>query len=81
MPYCKCQPKITDKCERCGEEKRFEPRKGETYFVPDRNCPKLFSRCRWQNNLWDMILFANNLVFRTKEEAIALAKKMLKAVE
>lgn len=81
MSYCKCPPKITDKCERCGEKERWAPKYGETYYCPEPDDePKYFSE-KWDGNELDNLLFSRNLVCKTKEEAIALAEKMLKAVE
>lgn len=66
--------------------KKWKPKKGERFFIPcfewymvDGNKPYLVST--WQDSIGDLCYYKQNFVCKTKTEAIALAKAMLKVAE
>lgn len=68
--------------ERDGKEYKEEkwiPRAGYEYYFPDISYQKLDYCCVWTDDGNDRWRLKNNLVFKTKEEAIERAKAMLKA--
>ena len=54
---------------------------GATYYTPDVASSKLYTEVIYDMDTWDMENIKRGIVFKTKEEAIACAKKMLKAIE
>ena len=58
----------------------WTPEMGEKYYVPYFDDDKKYNSCTWTDHILDSHRLANNLVCRTKEEAIALTDKMLGAV-
>jgi len=60
---------------------KWVPEKGMTYFIPDVSGENKYYPSTWANHEIDNYRLANNLVCRTKEEAIALTDKMLGAVK
>jgi len=59
---------------------KWAPTPDETYYVPSINDKSKYDYEYWTNDELDKHRLANNLVCRTKEEAIALTDKMLGAV-
>lgn len=56
-------------------------RDGVIYFVPDVCRKELYDGCMYVADDWDKRAMERGIVFQTKEEAIACAKKMLAAVK
>ena len=61
--------------------KKWKPKMKEEYFTPFLHPEVLYSSYEWDNHYVEMWRLNNNLVCKTKIEAIAKAKKMLKAIE
>jgi len=59
---------------------KWTPEMDEKYYTPYTGDVTKYISCTWTNNKTDKHFLANNLVCRTKEEAIALTDKMLGAV-
>ena len=62
----------------------WKPKAGEIYYIPDipwENEGDRYSYAVWLNDSIDQFRFKNNLVFRTKEEAIARANEILKVLK
>ena len=59
---------------------KWTPEMNEVYCIPSLTCEGKYDYRYWDNNKTDKYYLANNLVCRTKEEAIALTDKMLGAV-
>jgi hypothetical protein len=59
----------------------WKPKSGETYFQPSIYNDSLFLEITWDNTFFENKLFKHGLVFKTKMEAIACAKKMLKCAK
>ena len=57
------------------------PKEGDLYYTPALSLDELVGAETWRACRHDHILRDRNLVFRTKEDAIAAAKKMLKAIQ
>lgn len=57
------------------------PKEGDLYYTPALSLDELVSAETWRACRYDHIIRDRNLVFRTKEDAIAAAKKMLKAIQ
>lgn len=53
----------------------------DTYFVPDIIDERRYFQYQWLGDELDMRCKKRGLVFRTKEEAIEVAKKMLEVVK
>lgn len=60
-------------------KKYWRPKNGEKYFMPDLifGLQKYFTYSFWKDEYLDNLRYENNLVFRTKEEAIAEAERIL----
>ena len=56
------------------------PKYGDLYYTPDFANDDLVRARNWIDCTFDRNLKKNNLVFRTKDEAVAAAKKMLRAI-
>ena len=56
------------------------PKYGDLYYTPDFANDDLVRARNWIDCTFDRKLKKNNLVFRTKDEAVAAAKKMLRAI-
>ena len=56
-------------------------KKGVRYYFPVPSISDLYNSVTYTADDWDKIIVERGLVFRTKEEAIACAKKMLAAVK
>lgn len=64
------------------EEPKWEPKEDELYYFPDFSEEDLCCNTMFFNSdAGDKQRLINGLCFRTKEEAIAAAKKMLKALK
>lgn len=59
----------------------WKPKKGEIYFCPSINNDSLFIEMTWINDMADDKCFKRGLVFKTQEQAIACAKKMLESIK
>jgi len=59
---------------------KWTPERGMTYFIPHVSYESKYDFHIWTNDELGNLQLANNLVCRTKEEAIALTDKMLGAV-
>ena len=57
--------------------KKWVPLKGDIYFYARPTGCELYNDCVWSNDEFDKWLLKHNLVFKTKQEAIAAAKFML----
>jgi len=60
---------------------KWVPERGMAYFIPDLFAENKYTVSSWFDRKFDNHWLANNLVCRTKEEAIALTDKMLTAVK
>ena len=60
---------------------KWVPEDGKIYYIPNILSDNKYDYYYWTNNEYDKHYLANNLVCRTKEEAIALTDKMLGAVK
>ena len=56
------------------------PKHRDLYYAPCFTDDDLFRARNWIGCTFDRKLKKNNLVFRTKDEAVAAAKKMLRAI-
>lgn len=56
------------------------PKHHDLYYTPCFTDDDLFRARNWIDCTYDRNLKNNNLVFRTREEAVAAAKKMLEAI-
>lgn len=54
---------------------------GMSYYRPDINTDTMYTDTTYYNDAYDKILKSRGLVFKTKEEAINCAKKMLEVVK
>jgi len=61
--------------------KKWVPKKGDRYYVPSPEYGSLWFSAFWYEDYLNRERFKNNLVCKTKEEAIEKAKKMLEAVK
>jgi hypothetical protein len=66
------------------KKKPWKPKVNERYYVPDINDDE--EDCRYTSYIWhdselDSFYTNHNMVFRTKEEAIAKASEILKMLE
>ena len=61
--------------------KKWTPEIGEDYYVPNLSDVSKYDSYQWNNDGIDERHLANNLVCRTKEEAIALIDKMLGVIK
>ena len=59
--------------------KKWKPKVGDVYYCPSFSLYGFYSYSLWRNLGSDMQTHENNILFKTKEEAIACAKFMLKA--
>lgn len=59
----------------------WKPKVGETYYVPDIYgvYESMYTAYNWNNSL-DNIFYNRGLVFKTKEEAVSVANKILEAI-
>lgn len=57
------------------------PREGAYYYIPDISAESKYTRYVWHKNEVDMEHYHLGIVCASKEEAIALAKKMLAVVK
>ena len=54
-----------------------KPAIGDMYCYPDPTTPILWGTCSWRDDVVDNYRFQHGLIFATREEAVALTKKML----
>ena len=57
------------------------PQKGDTYYYPDLNWDKKFSYGEWNNHENDLHIKKTLGIYKTKEEAIAKADKILETIK
>ena len=63
-------------------ERKWKPEYEGEYYVPTPSDQYLFTRRKWLcDNEFDNHAYKNNIVFKTAEEAIEAAEKMIKALE
>ena len=55
----------------------WEPAKGEQYYCPSVGAPEKSSGWEWRNDECDRYRYKCGLVFKTRDEAVELTKKML----
>lgn len=67
-------------CHAKGNMKTHWPKYNDLYYTPNFASKDLASVENWRSCAFDRNLENNKLVFRTKDEAIAAAKKMLRAI-
>lgn len=58
----------------------WKPTFGEIYYIPSISNRDLYDFNSWNNDEYDKELYRRRVVFKTKEEAAATAKKMLEAI-
>lgn len=63
-----------------GEKEKWVPKEGDDYLIPTPQSPDFYVRTFHMNREIDRHCIERGLAFRTPEEAIACAKKMLEAV-
>lgn len=54
---------------------------GEKYYYPSLNKDEMYDYAIYNNCFYDEILIKHGVVFKTKEEAVTVAKKMLEVVK
>ena len=54
---------------------------GTEYYIPRITAVDLYDCNYWDAGAWDRMYMERGIIFKTKEEAIACAKKMLAAVK
>lgn len=63
-------------------EEKWVPKEEDKYYYPKPEYAELYSHTYfYNNNKYDEYRLENGLCFKTKEEAIACAKKMLEAIK
>ena len=60
---------------------RWKPEKDEDYFIPDITRMCNYSIRVWNDKVNDEHLYQKGIVFKTAEEAIALAQRMMEVVK
>ena len=55
----------------------WRPRKNESYYSPCPDADYLYLRDNWDDDAIDRHRLEHNIVFKTKKEAVDMAKKML----
>lgn len=58
-------------------KKPWKPKLGDVFFVPNISTNRLYESDTWLDYDEDIFRFDNNLIYRTKEEAIAEAERIL----
>ena len=58
-------------------EKPRTPARGSFYYTPDFSCPELFRPGIWSHEPPEIEAYKNGVIFKTPDEAIEMAKKML----
>lgn len=58
-------------------EKPSTPARGSFYYTPDFSCPELFRPGIWSYEPPELEAYKNGVIFKTPDEAIEMAKKML----
>lgn len=54
-----------------------KPKNGEMYYVPAFEVEDLYTEYVWRNDNTDRACYERNVVFKTSEEAVEVAKRML----
>lgn len=77
---------LVDQAERNGwklegKAERWKPENVEEYFFPCPHHSDVYGSCLWRQDEIDRFRMDNNLVFRTKEEAIAASEVMLDSIK
>lgn len=60
---------------------RWKPVKDEGYYYPRIDFRQGYAYTTWEGDLQDIYRVTNNLVFKTKKEAVEVADKMLNALK
>ena len=60
---------------------KWKPEYGEDYFVPDLSSYSNIRIIRWYNTEYNEMHYRNGIVFRTQEEAVRAAARMLRAIK
>lgn len=60
---------------------KWMPKIDEKYYIPDLSDDNLYLSYKWAGDYADRKYFNKGLVFKTKEKAIEVAKKLLKVLE
>lgn len=55
----------------------WKPAMNDTYYYPTPNDKELWEHTIWVDSKYDSIKLSRGLVFKTKEEAVEVAKRML----
>lgn len=63
------------------EKLPWKPKEYELYYYPRPDIDNLYDSSSWDNHRIDQHRFKHDMVFKTKEEAVALAKEMLAMAE
>lgn len=69
-----------DKARLYGIQQKWKPKQGETYFCIDLRKEGRVFEATWVNFSEDRRLFNLGIIFKTKEEAIERAEKMLEVI-
>lgn len=56
-------------------------KEGMIYYIPEMRYERLYNDCRYEADCMDKMYMDRGIVFKTKEEAIACARKMLEVVK
>lgn len=62
-------------------KEKMRPKNSETYYVPHPFSKSMYSSQEWAGDSIDRRVEERGLMFKTKEEAIEAAKKMLEAIK
>jgi hypothetical protein len=62
-------------------KKPWKPKHGEEYYYPAIITTEGISLTHWENDIVDRHRFEHNLIYKTKEEAIARAKEILELIK
>lgn len=57
-----------------------KPAIGDMYYYPDPASPILWGTCSWRDDVVDNYKFQHGLIFATREDAIAVAEKMVNSL-
>ena len=59
---------------------KWRPRYLDKYYIPGTSRELYYDELIWEDDDYDIRTLERNIVFKTKEEAIEAAKKMLKVL-
>ena len=55
----------------------WKPKHFESYYLPYLSAQSMITKVTWEDNWQDELVYKRGLVCKTREEAIALAKRIL----